>query len=428
MSENYKFSTLSLHAGQNPDPTTGACATPIYQTSSYKFNDTAHAANLFGLREFGNIYTRLMNPTTNVLEERVAALEGGVAAVATSSGHAAQFTVFHMLLEPGDEILASNKLYGGSITQMGNSFQKFGWNTTFVDPSPENFKASLNDNVKAIFVESLANPGGIVTDLAGIAAVAKEAGIVMVVDNTLATPYLCRPIEHGADIVVHSLTKFLGGHGNSIGGVIVDSGNFDWMKNDKYFTFSKPCDSYHGLVIGDTFGPAMGNIAFAIACRVLSLRDIGQCLSPQNAFYILNGIETLPLRMQKHCDNALMVANHLKSHDKISWVSYSGLDDDPYHQLQQKYMPKGGGAVMTIGLKDGYDAGVKMVESVGLFTHLANIGDARSLIIHPASTTHSQLSEADQIKAGAGPDVIRLSIGIEDVEDIIADLEKALNA
>lgn len=426
--DNYKFSTLSLHAGQQADPTTGACATPIYQTTSYKFKDTDHAANLFGLREFGNIYTRLMNPTTDVLEQRVAALEGGVAAVATSSGHAAQFTVFHMIMEPGDEILASNKLYGGSITQIGQSFQKFGWKSTFVEPTAENFKAALNDNVKAIYVESLANPGGIVTDLEGIAKVAKEAGIVMIVDNTLATPYLCRPIEHGADIVVHSLTKFLGGHGNSLGGVIVDSGKFDWMQNDKYPTLSKPCDSYHGLVIGDTFGPAMGNIAFAIACRVLSLRDIGQCLSPQNAFYILNGIETLPLRMQKHCDNALTVAKHLKNHDKVSWVSYAGLDDDPYNDLQQKYMPKGAGAVMTIGLNGGYEAGVKMVESVKLFTHLANIGDARSLIIHPASTTHSQLDEAGQIKAGAGPDVIRLSIGIEDVEDIIADLEQALNA
>ncbi|HRW30425.1 MAG: O-acetylhomoserine aminocarboxypropyltransferase [Alphaproteobacteria bacterium] len=428
MSDNYKFSTLALHAGQNPDPTTGACATPIYQTTAYKFNNTEHAANLFNLKEFGNIYTRLMNPTTGVLEERMAALEGGAASLAVSSGHAAQFTVFHMLLEPGDEILASNKLYGGSITQMGTSFKKFGWKTTFVDPKPENFKAALNDKVKAIFVESLANPGGIVTDLAGIAKVAKEAGIVFVVDNTLATPYLCRPIEHGADIVVHSLTKFLGGHGNSMGGVIVDSGKFDWMKDDKYPTFSQPCPSYHGMVLGDVFGPAMGNIAFAIACRVLSLRDIGQCLSPQNSFYILNGIETLPLRMQRHCDNALAVAKHLKAHDKISWVSYAGLSDNPYHALQQKYMPKGAGAVMTLGLKGGYDAGVKMVESVKLLTHLANIGDARSLIIHPASTTHRQLDEAGQIAAGAGPDVIRLSIGIEDVDDIIADLDQAMNS
>ncbi|MCP5382165.1 MAG: O-acetylhomoserine aminocarboxypropyltransferase [Kordiimonadaceae bacterium] len=428
MSDNYKFSTLALHAGQNPDPTTGACATPIYQTTAYKFNNTEHAANLFNLKEFGNIYSRIMNPTTGVLEERMAALEGGVAALAVSSGHAAQFTVFHMLLEPGDEILASNKLYGGSITQMGTSFKKFGWKTTFVDPTPENFKAVLNDKVKAIFVESLANPGGIVTDLAGIAKVAKEAGIVFVVDNTLATPYLCRPIEHGADIVVHSLTKFLGGHGNSMGGVIVDSGKFDWMKDDKYPTLSQPCTSYHGMVLGDVFGPAMGNIAFAIACRVLSLRDIGQCLSPQNSFYILNGIETLPLRMQRHCDNALAVAKFLKTHDKISWVSYAGLSDNPYHSLQQKYMPKGAGAVMTVGLKGGYDAGVKMVESVKLFTHLANIGDARSLIIHPASTTHRQLDEAGQIAAGAGPDVIRLSIGIEDLDDIIADLDQAMNS
>lgn len=428
MTEKYKLSTLAVHAGQQSDPTTGACATPIYQTTSYEFQNTAHAANLFGLKEFGNIYTRLMNPTTTVLETRIAALEGGVAALAVSSGHAAQFTVFHTLLETGDEILASNKLYGGSITQMGTSFQKFGWKTTFVEPTAEAFSAAMNNKVKAIFIESLANPGGIVTDIAAIAKVAHDNGIILIVDNTLATPYLCRPIEHGADIVVHSLTKFLGGHGNSIGGVIVDSGKHDWLKNDKYPTLSEPCSSYHGMVLGEIFGASMGNIAFAIACRVLSLRDIGQCLSPQNAFYILNGIETLHLRMQRHCENALSVAKHLKQHAKIEWVSYSGLEDDKYHKLQQKYMPKGGGAVMTIGLKGGYDAGVKMVETVKLFTHLANIGDARSLIIHPASTTHSQLNEEAQIKAGAGPDVVRLSIGIEDIEDIIADLDQALNA
>ncbi|WP_339864639.1 O-acetylhomoserine aminocarboxypropyltransferase [Paremcibacter congregatus] len=428
MSENYNFSTLAVHAGQKSDPTTGACATPIYQTASFEFNSTEHAANLFNLQEFGNIYSRLTNPTNAVLEARVAALEGGVAALAVSSGHAAQFTVFHTLLEPGDEILAANKLYGGSITQMGTSFRKFGWTATFVEPTAENFKAALNDNVKAIFIESLANPGGVVTDIAAIAKVAHDAGIVLVVDNTLASPYLCRPLEHGADIVVHSLTKFLGGQGNSIGGIVVDGGSFDWRASDKYKSLTDPCPSYHGVVLAETFGPAMGNIAFAIACRVLSLRDIGQSLSPQNAFYILNGIETLPLRMQRHCENALAVATFLNDHDNVAWVSYAGLEGDAYHDLQQKYMPKGGGAVMTFGLKGGYDAGVKMVESVQLFKHLANIGDTRSLIIHPSSTTHRQLDEAGQIAAGAGPDVIRLSIGIEDIKDILADLDQALRA
>ena len=427
MSENHSFSTLAIHAGQQADPTTGACATPIYQTASYEFKSADQAAKLFNLQEFGNIYSRLTNPTVAVLEARVAALEGGVAAVAVASGHAAQFTVFHTLLEPGDEILAANKLYGGSINQMGESFKKFGWKTTFVDPTPESFKAALNDNVKAIFMESLANPGGVVTDIAAIAKVAHDAGIVLVVDNTLASPYLCRPIEHGADIVVHSLTKFLGGHGNSVGGVIIDSGKVDWTATDKYKTLSQPCGSYHGMVIGEVFGEAMGNIAFAIACRVLSLRDIGQCLSPQNAFYILNGIETLPLRMQRHCDNALNVANFLSNHDQVAWVSYAALEDDSYHELQQHYMPNGGGAVMTFGLKGGYEAGVKMVESVKLFKHLANIGDTRSLIIHPSSTTHRQLDEAGQIAAGAGPNVVRLSVGIEDIRDIIADLDQALN-
>jgi len=430
MPDNHRFSTLAIHAGQQADPATGACATPIYQTASFEFSSVDQAANLFNLAEFGSIYSRITNPTVAVLENRVAALEGGVAALATSSGHAAQFTVFHTLLEPGDEILAANKLYGGSINQMGESFKKFGWKTTFVDPTAESFKAALNDNVKAIFMESLANPGGVVTDIAAIAEVAHGAGIVLIVDNTLASPYLCRPIEHGADIVVHSLTKFLGGQGNSIGGIIVDSGKFDWMapkSRDKYKTLSAPCNSYHGMVIGDVFGPAMGNIAFAIACRVLSLRDIGQCLSPQNAFYILNGIETLPLRMQRHCDNALNIAHFLCKHDRVSWVSYAGLPGDDYHDLQQKYMPAGGGAVMTFGLTGGYDAGVKMVEGVKLFKHLANIGDTRSLIIHPSSTTHRQLDEAGQIAAGAGPDVIRLSVGIEDIKDIIADLDQALN-
>jgi len=426
MPENYNFSTLAVHAGQKSDPATGSCATPIYQTASFEFNSTKQAARLFNLEEFGNIYSRLTNPTVAVLENRVTALEGGVAAVAVASGHAAQFTVFHTLLESGDEILAANKLYGGSINQMGESFRKFGWKTTFVEPTAENFRAALNDRVKVIFIESLANPGGVVTDIAAIAKVAHEAGIILVVDNTLASPYLCRPIDHGADIVVHSLTKFLGGHGNSLGGIIIDSGNFDWMASDKYSTLTEPCASYNGMVMGEVFGAAMGNIAFAVACRVLSLRDIGPCLSPQNAFYILNGIETLPLRMQRHSDNALEVANFLLNHDRVIQVSYAGLEGDEYHALQQKYMPKGAGAVMTFRLKGGYDAGIRMVENVKLFTHLANIGDTRSLIIHPSSTTHGQLDEADQVAAGAGPDVVRLSVGIEDIRDIIIDLDQAL--
>ena len=311
---------------------------------------------------------------------------------------------------------------------MSCSFKKFGWNTTFIDPTdPENFRRALNDNVKAIFIESLANPGGVVTDIQAIADIAHEAGIVLIVDNTLASPYLCRPFEHGADIIVHSLTKFLGGQGNSIGGIIVDSGKFDWLKSDKYPTLTEANESYHGMKIAEVFGEAFGNIAFAIACRVLGLRDLGPCLSPTNAFYILNGIETLPLRMKQHCSNAQKIAEFLKSHEKVEWVSYAGLEDNEYHKLQKKYLPKGAGAVMTFGLKGGFDAGVKLVSNVKMFKHLANIGDTRSLIIHPSSTTHRQMEEADQIAAGAGPEVIRISVGIEDSSDIIADLKQALS-
>jgi O-acetylhomoserine (thiol)-lyase len=429
MSSAQKFSTLAVHAGQSADPTTGACATPIYQTASYEFDSPEHAAKLFNLEEFGNIYTRITNPTTSVLETRIAALEGGTAALAVASGHAAQFLVFHALMESGDEILASNKLYGGSVNQMSCSFKKFGWGTTFIDPTdPQNFKKALNSNVKAIFIESLANPGGVVTDIQAIADIAHEAGIVLIVDNTLATPYLCRPLEHGADIIVESLTKFIGGHGNSIGGIIVDGGKFDWLKSDKYPTMTEANSSYHGMKIAEVFGEAMGNIAFAIACRVLGLRDLGPCISPMNAWLIQNGVETLPLRMERHCFNAQKVAEFLSSHDKISWVSYAGLPDNDFHELQQKYMPKGAGAVMTFGIKGGFDAGVKVVSNVKMFKHLANIGDTRSLIIHPSSTTHRQMEEADQIAAGAGPDVVRISVGIEDIEDILADLDQALNA
>ena len=419
------FATLSVHAGASPDPATGARVTPIYQTSSFVFDDVDHAASLFGLQAFGNIYTRITNPTNAVLEGRVAALEGGTAALAVASGHAAEFLIFHTLLQPGDEFIASKKLYGGSINQFNHSYKNFDWRVKWADPDDlSTFEAAISSKTKAIFIESIANPGGVVTDIAAIAAIAKKAGVPLIVDNTLATPYLIKPFEHGANIVVHSVTKFLGGHGNSIGGVIVDGGNFDYMKSGKYPMLSQPRPEYNGMVIGETFG----NFAFAIACRVLGLRDLGPALSPFNAFLLLTGIETLPLRMQRHCDNALAVAKHLANHPAIAWVSYPGLEGDKYHALAKRYTPKGAGAVFTFGLKGGYDAGIKLVSNLKLFSHLANVGDTRSLVIHPASTTHRQLSDADKTVAGAGPDVVRLSVGIEDAADIIADLDQALAA
>jgi O-acetylhomoserine (thiol)-lyase len=343
--------------------------------------------------------------------------------VAVASGHAAQLLVFHTLLQPGDEFIASNKLYGGSINQFNHSFKSFGWNVVWADPDDiGSFERAITPKTKAIFIESIANPGGIVVDIAAIAAVAKRAGVPLIVDNTLATPYLCKPFDHGADIVVHSLTKFLGGHGNSMGGVIVDGGRFNWTREQRYPKLSQPLAEYNGLVLAETFG----NFAFAIATRVLGLRDLGPAISPQNSFLIMTGIETLPLRMQRHSDNALAVAEYLVDHPAVGWVSYAGLPGDRYHNLARRYGPKGAGAVLTFGLKGGYDAGVKVVSSVKLFSHLANIGDTRSLIIHPASTTHRQLSDAQKVGAGAGPDVVRLSVGIEDKEDIIADLEQAL--
>jgi O-acetylhomoserine (thiol)-lyase len=417
------FSTLAIHAGAQPDPTTGARATPIYQTTSFVFDDVDHAASLFGLQAFGNIYTRIGNPTTAVLEERVAALEGGTAGLAVASGHAAQVLVMHNLMTPGDEFVASKKLYGGSINQFNHAYKNFGWNVVWADPDDiSTFERAVTPKTKAIFVESIANPGGVIIDIEAVAAIAKRAGVPLIVDNTLATPYLCRPIEHGADIVVHSLTKFLGGHGNSIGGMIVDGGTFNWSRESRYPMLSQPRPEYQGIVLHETFG----NFAFAIACRVLGLRDLGAALSPFNAFLILTGIETLPLRMQKHCDNTKAVAEWLAARKEVAWVSYPGLAGDRYASLAKKYVPKGAGAVFTFGLKGGYDAGVKLVSGVKLFSHLANIGDTRSLIIHPASTTHRQLSDAQKVQAGAGPDVVRLSIGIEDKDDIIADLEQAL--
>lgn len=418
------FATLAIHAGAQPDPTTGARATPIYQTTSFVFNDADHAASLFGLQAFGNIYTRIMNPTQAVLEERIAALEGGTAALATASGHGAQLLVFHNMMRPGDNFLAAKRLYGGSINQFGHAFKNFDWQVRWADPADlSTFESQIDDRTKAIFIESLANPGGTFTDIQAIADLAHKHGLPLIVDNTMASPYLLRPLEHGADIVVHSLTKFIGGHGNSMGGIIVDGGTFDWSASGNYPMLSEPRPEYNGIVLHETFG----NFAFAIAARVLGLRDFGPAISPMNAFLLLMGVETLPLRMQRHCDNAIEVARWLKAHDKVSWVNYAGLPDDPNNALQKKYAPKGAGAVFTFGLKDGYEAGIRFVEALEMFSHLANIGDTRSLVIHPASTTHRQLTEEQQIAAGAGPDVVRLSIGIEDVADIIGDLSQALD-
>jgi O-acetylhomoserine (thiol)-lyase len=417
------FSTLSIHAGAKPDPTTGARITPIYQTTAFVFDDVDHAASLFGLQAFGNIYTRIGNPTTAVLEERVAALEGGSAALGVASGHGAQLLVFQALMQPGDEFIASTKLYGGSINQFNHAFKSFGWQVKWANPDePQNFAAALTEKTKAIFIESIANPGGVVTDIEAIAAIAKKANVPLIVDNTLATPYLIRPFEHGADIIVHSATKYLGGHGNSMGGVIVDGGVFNFAGDKRYPMISAPRPEYGQMVFGETFG----NFAFAIACRALGLRDLGPAISPFNSFLILTGIETLSLRMQRTCDNALAVAQHLAKHPKVGWVSYAGLDGDRYHLLAKKYCPKGAGGVLTFGVKGGYEAGVALVKNLKLFSHLANIGDTRSLVIHPASTTHRQLSDAQKVAAGAGPDVVRLSMGIEDVADIIADLDAAL--
>ena len=420
------FSTLAIHAGAAPDPSTGARATPIYQTTSYVFNDVEHAAALFNLEAFGNIYTRIGNPTQAVLEQRIAALEGGTAALAVASGHAAQMLVFHTLLEPGDEFVAGRQLYGGSVNQFNHSFKKFNWNVAWADATdPASFEQAVTPKTRAIFCESIANPGGVVIDLPAIAKIAKKAGVPFIVDNTLATPYLCRPKEHGADIVVHSLTKFMGGHGNSIGGVIVDCGTFDWLAaKKKYAVLVEPNPSYNGMRLAETFG----NFAFAIACRVLGLRDLGPAIAPFNSFLILTGIETLPLRMQRHCDNAKAVTEWLAKHPKVALVSYPGLPNDRYHNLAKKYCPKGAGAVFTFGLKGGYEAGVKLVSNVKLFSHLANIGDTRSLIIHPASTTHRQLTPEQRKAAGAGDDVVRLSVGLEESADLIADLDQALSA
>jgi O-acetylhomoserine (thiol)-lyase len=420
------FATLAIHAGAAPDPSTGARVTPVYQTTSYVFNNVDHAAALFNLEVFGNIYTRIGNPTQAVLEQRVAALEGGTAALAVASGHAAQALVFHTLMQPGDEFVAGRQLYGGSVNQFNHAFKSFGWNVVWADAGkPETFAAAISPRTKAVFCESIANPGGIIVDLPAISGIAKEAGVPLIVDNTLATPYLCQPKAFGADIVVHSLTKFMGGHGNSIGGVIVDCGTYDWLASKKkYPALQDPNPSYNGMRMAETFG----NFAFALAARVLGLRDLGPAIAPFNAFLILTGIETLPLRMARHCENAMAVADYLSGHDQVAWVNYAGLPANPYHALAKKICPKGAGSVFTFGLKGGYDAGVRLVSKVKLHSHLANIGDVRSLIIHPASTTHRQLTDEQRAAAGAGDDVVRLSVGLEDAGDIIADLDQALRA
>jgi O-acetylhomoserine (thiol)-lyase len=424
MSEDrsYGFATRALHAGHRPDRETGARAVPIYQTTSYVFEDTEHAANLFNLQRFGNIYTRIMNPTTAVFEERMASLEGGVGALALASGQAAQFIALTSLLQAGDEIVAASTLYGGTYTQFDVSFRRIGINTTFVDPEdPENFRRAISPRTRVLYGETIGNPRLNVFDIAAVAQIAHEANLPLVIDNTFASPYLCRPIEHGADIVLHSATKFIGGHGTSIGGVIVDSGRFPWDKG-RFPQLLEPSPGYHGIRFYETFG----DFAYIMKARVEGLRDFGPAMSPFNAFLFLQGIETLKLRMEAHVANALAVSRFLEQHPSVSWVNYPGLESSPYRALRERYLPLGAGAIVTFGIKGGLEAGRRFIESLALFSHLANVGDAKSLVIHPASTTHQQLSEKEKESCGITDDLIRLSIGIEDVEDVIWDLDQAL--
>ncbi|MFH1542512.1 MAG: homocysteine synthase [bacterium] len=417
--------TILLHAGQEADPTTGSRAVPIYQTTSYNFKSTEHAANLFGLKEFGNIYTRLMNPTSDVFEKRVAALDGGVGALAVASGQSAITLSILNIAQNGDEIVSADNLYGGTYTLFKNTFAKFGIKVNFVDSSdPENFKKAITPKTKAIYVEGIGNPKLNVTDLEAIAKVAHDAGIPLIVDNT-ASPYLLKPIDYGADIVVYSATKFIGGHGTSIGGVIVDSGKFNW-ENGKFTLITEPDPSYHGIKFVDALRP-MGNIAYIIKARVTLLRDLGPCVSPFNSFLFLQGLETLHLRIVRHSENALAVAEFLEKHPKVSWVNYPGLKSSPDNKKAKKYLPKGAGAIVGFGIKGGAEAGKKFINSVELLSHVANIGDAKTLVIHPASTTHQQLSEKEQAATGVTPDFIRLSVGIENIDDIIADIKQALD-
>jgi len=415
--------TLAIHGGAAPDPSTGSRVTPIHQTTSYVFDDADHAANLFNLHTFGYIYSRITNPTVSALEERIAALEGGRAALCVASGHAAQFVTFFTLLEPGDHIVASRNLYGGSVTQIGLSFRKLGWESTFVDATdPENVRRALTERTKAIFLEVLANPGGVVIDLEAVARIAEVHRIPLVVDNTMATPWLCRPFDFGADLITHSTTKFLSGHGNAVGGAVVESGRFDWVGSGRFPSLAGPEPAYHGLNFHETFG----DFAFTTKARAVAVRDFGPAMAPVNAFLTLTGIETLPLRMDRHVANARAVAAWLERHPAVSWVSWAGLDGSPYKALAEKYLPKGPGSVFTFGLTGGYAAGERLVGRVRLFSHLANIGDTRSLILHPASTTHRQLSAEQRAAAGADDDVIRLSVGLEAPADLIRDLEQAL--
>ena len=424
LEQPYKFETLAVHAGQTPCPTTGSRAVPIYQTTSYVFEDADHAADLFALRKPGNVYTRIMNPTTDVFEQRIAALEGGIGALAVASGQAAVSYAIFTLAQAGDEIVAANSLYGGTYNLFQHTLPKLGITVKFVDPChPENFRKAIGPKTKAVFGEIIGNPKGDVFDIEAVAEIAHEAGVPLIIDNTFASPALCRPVEWGADIGVHSATKFLGGHGTSIGGVIVDSGKFDWT-NGRFPALSEPDPSYDGLSFADAFGPG----AYITKARVHVLRDLGAALSPFNSFLFLQGLETLPLRMERHSENAQKVAEFLADHPLVSWVSYPGLPDHPSHALAQKYLPKGAGSIFSFGIKGGLEAGKRFINSVKLFSLLANVGDVKSLVIHPASTTHQQLTEEEQLAAGVTPDLVRLSIGIEHVDDIIADLEQALAA
>jgi O-acetylhomoserine (thiol)-lyase len=414
--------TRSLHAGHQPDAASHARAVPIYQTTSYVFDNTDHAAALFNLQTFGNIYTRIMNPTTGVFEERMAALEGGIGALATSSGHAAQFLAISSLQDSGDHIVSSSTLYGGTYTQFDVSFRRLGFDTTFVEPDdPQNFRKAITPKTRMLYAETISNPRMNVLDIEAVARIAHEANIPLMIDNTFASPYLCRPIEHGADIVVHSATKFIGGHGTSIGGVIVDGGKFPWDKG-LFPHITEPSKHYHGIKFHETFG----GMAYIIKCRVDGLRDFGTSMAPMNSFLFIQGLETLPLRMEAHSQNGLAVAKYLQGHKSVNWVNYPGLESSSYHSLAKKYLPKGAGAILTFGIKGGMEAGKRFIESLTLFSHLANVGDAKSLVIHPASTTHRQLSAEELKAAGVSEDMVRLSVGIEDIEDIQWDLEQAL--
>ncbi len=418
-----KFDTLQVHAGQKPDPTTTARAVPIYQTTSYVFNDTDHAANLFGLKEFGNIYTRIMNPTSDVFEQRIAALEGGVGALAVASGSAAVTYAILNIAGAGDEIVSASTLYGGTYNLFAITLPKLGVKTVFVDPDePENFRKVITAKTKALYIETIGNPGINIIDIKAVANIAHENGIPLIIDNTFATPYLSKPIEHGADIVVHSATKFIGGHGTSIGGVIVDSGKFDWKVSGKFPGLTEPDPSYHGLVYTEAFGP----LAYILKARVQLLRDTGAALSPFNSWLFIQGLETLSLRVQRHVSNTQKIAEFLQDHPQVSWVNYPGLSNNKYFQLAQKYLPNGAGSIFTFGIKGGVEEAKKFINKLGLFSLLANVADAKSLVIHPASTTHSQLTEKEQLFAGVTPDQIRLSIGIEDSDDLIWDLDQAL--